>query len=268
METSSRDKHVKLVIGGGGIPGIFAFAGAAQCLLDSGYTVDAVSGVSAGAIVAAAIARDLPLERTVTAMGPKIEATLVPYALLKNPPYSYSNDKVQELLAAAFPGNFGTVHRLLFIVTSNITTRQQMVWSSRQHSRYNLAELLYASMAIPGAFRPARINDCWHVDGGICSNNPIDDSFGSDPSVIAIVGSRSGGGKDPNGPLDFFKAVIDTSITHNQNEDRADVVGGKVIEVPLIGETLAFRPSKRFIQINWNSGYKAGARYVWAARRI
>lgn len=263
MESSS---HFDLVVGGGGIPGIFAFAGAVQALLDSGVTFNEVGGVSAGSIVASIVARGMDLEKVVRSVGPQIDATFCPHKAVATPPYTYSNKKIKGLLERTFPGTMGLCKTPIHIVTSNITTHHQMIMYSGIHNKMPLADAIYASMAIPGVFAPQRINDMWFVDGGLCSNNPVDDIFGTQRKVIAVLGEINHKPRELSGPIDFFSNVIDTAIEHNSMED-LDNQNTLIVRVKLYGDLLTFKPNDLFIQMNWESGYKAGAKALWQYKK-
>ena len=266
LQTVESSSRFDLVVGGGGIPGIFAFAGAVQALLDSGITFNEVGGVSAGSIVASIVARGMDLEKTVREVGPQIDATFCPHRAVANPPYTYSNKTIKELLSRTFPGSMGLCKTPIHIVTSNITTQNQMIMYSGIHKKTPLADAIYASMAIPGVFAPMRMNDMWFVDGGLCSNNPVDDIFGTQRKVIAILGETNHKPRELSGPIDFFSQVINTAIAHNSTED-LDNHNALLINVKLYGDMLVFKPNALFIQMNWESGYKAAARALWQYKK-
>lgn len=253
--------RVKLVFGGGGVPGIFAFAGAAQAIIDAGLIIEAVGGVSAGSVVAALVARGVKLQGAVEQMGPNIDFSLSPLSLLSSTPYLYDTSAVDDMLQKLLPGSIKLVRCPLHIVAANINTQNQVVFTSTVHDM-PLWKAVRASMAIPMVFKPVVHGDYTFVDGGLTSNAPGDDIFGSGPEVISFQGSRPVPTKPISGPIDYIERTINTAISANMTEDATP----NTVDVPLYGEMLRSKPTSLYIKQNWANGYTATMRWIWRQR--
>lgn len=264
--TSESGTDCRLVIGGGGVPGVVAFAGATQALLDCGYNPTAVGGVSAGAIVAAMIACGYPLRETVSEYAPQIDAPLTPHTLLTARPALYGAGPIRKLLRKLFPGPLGRVNIPTHLIAANITTGYQSCFASTVQRDMALADAVYASMALPGLLPPAEIGDHWFVDGGLMSNAPADDVFGDHDDIILITGSTARTLRHPTSPWSFFGAVIEAAIASNMEEDAGDTQRVSTIQVPLHGDLLTWRPSASWVKRNWHAGYESAVRWVWRKR--
>ena len=156
---------VALVFGGGGARA-FAAAGVARALLEEGGSIDAVCGVSAGAVVAALFAMGLGYEELMRRCGEasrRTDYTVPVYALTTGRNWSatlgdlYGDARIEDLLLP------------FFCASANVSTAELVV-----HDRGPLLHAVRASTAIPGILPPV-----WHegdllVDGGLMNNLPID----------------------------------------------------------------------------------------------
>jgi predicted acylesterase/phospholipase RssA/CRP-like cAMP-binding protein len=154
-----------LVVGGGGARA-FAAAGVARAVVETGMPVDAVGGVSAGAVVAALLAMGLSydelLERCAGASR-RIDYTVPVYALTTGRNWSATletlfGDTCIEDLPVPY-----------FCTSVNLSAAELLV-----HDRGSLLHAVRASTAIPGILPPV-----WHegdllVDGGLMNNLPVD----------------------------------------------------------------------------------------------
>ena len=237
---------LKLVLSGGGIPGIIAHAAAVKRLKERGFEIESLAGVSAGAVVAAGTALDLPMHKILRDfLCKKFKLTYnISFSALSKEPYFFDTN-IKNVLDFYMDRPMTTVAIPLSIVTNNLNTRQQMVWSSRIHNQ-RLADVVYASMCIPGAFKPIQINGMIHTDGGVTSNSPADDVYGSaSEDVLRLeIHHDPPEAAPPSGFVDFFKtAYIDIPILHNMSEDAGH---SDAIYLPVYGSTLANRVSTRY----------------------
>lgn len=154
-----------LVIGGGGARA-FAAAGVARAVGEAGIPIDIVSGVSAGAIVAALVAMGLPYEEVINrcvGAARRIDYTVPVYALTSGRNWSatlealFGDARIDDLLLP------------YFCTSVNLSAAELVV-----HDRGSLLHAVRASTAIPGILPPV-----WHdgdllVDGGLMNNLPVD----------------------------------------------------------------------------------------------
>lgn len=213
MTAADQALWADLILEGGGVKGI-GLVGAAVALTEAGYTVNRVSGTSAGAVVGSIVAAGLtgerlkqvalsldyrkfvdptPLERIPLA-GPGL-ALLQGTGLFKG---DYAHDWVRSQLADLGIHTFADLRidddqlpperRYKLVVTASDITLGQLVrlpWDYR--SVYGLdpdqqpvADAVRASMSIPFFFTPATITNpiskltSTLLDGGLLSNFPID----------------------------------------------------------------------------------------------
>ena len=167
-----------LVVGGGGARA-FAAAGVARAVVEAGAPIDAVCGVSAGAVVAALLALGLSydelMERSAGAAR-RVDYTIPVYSLTTGRNWSATlrtlfGDTCIEDLPLPY-----------FCTSVNLSAAELVV-----HDRGSLLHAVRASTAIPGILPPV-----WHdgdllVDGGLMNNLPIDLAR-ERPGVARILG--------------------------------------------------------------------------------
>jgi len=154
-----------LVIGGGGARA-FAAAGVARAVVEAGTPIDAVCGVSAGAMVAALLAMGLSydelLERCAGA-AKRVDYTIPVYALTTGRNWSAT---LRMLFGDASIEDLPIPY---FCTSVNLSAAELVV-----HDHGSLLHAVRASTAIPGILPPV-----WHdgdllVDGGLMNNLPVD----------------------------------------------------------------------------------------------
>lgn len=236
-----KGNKIKLVLSGGGMPGILSHTGAILELVDQGFIIEEIGGVSAGAVVAAAYASGLNLETEILSLMVKHLHIGLSYQFVEafdGRPYLLSNN-AHTILQAKLPKLMKEVKIPLHIVTANLATERQMIWCSRTHPDWKLADIVYASMALPFIFEPQKLGEWVHVDGGVTSNVPADDIFGDHEDVLVLRIERED--KTPHNPtsiVEFAEAFLNTMIKGNQYEDIADVSLATIIPVRTFGSTL------------------------------
>jgi NTE family protein len=154
-----------LVVGGGGARAVAA-AGIARAVAEAGTPIDAFSGVSAGAVVAALLAMDLPYEELVERCAQaarRIDYTLPVYALTTGRNWStalqtlFGDTQIEDLPVP------------YFCASVNLSAAELVV-----HERGSLLHAVRASSAIPGILPPVWDDGDLLVDGGMMNNLPVD----------------------------------------------------------------------------------------------
>lgn len=167
-------KAVGLVLGGGGARG-FAHLGIWRALKEQGVEIDCVGGTSIGAVMAALVAADQPLDRAFEvarrafSANPTGDFNLLPLvSLIKGQRVRRAVDGALKELVGPDAG-VEDLWKTFFCVATNYSQAcEQAV------TRGPLAHALLASIAIPGALPPVVHEGDLLCDGGTFNNFPVD----------------------------------------------------------------------------------------------
>jgi NTE family protein len=168
---------VNLVLSGGGVRGV-AHLGAVKALQEHGVVLEAISGVSSGALVGAFLAAGyLPDEVLEIIRQHSLMSLLRPGwndGLL-------SMKKLETVLKGYFPDDaFERLNIPLIVSCSDLTEGH-----TDYFSRGNMIRPILASCSIPVLFQPVEIEGDQLVDGGVINNLPVE-PFQED--AITLVG--------------------------------------------------------------------------------
>jgi NTE family protein len=165
---------VGLVFAGGGARG-FAHLGTWRALAEQGIEVDCVGGTSIGAVMAALVAADQPLERAIDvarrgfSRNPTGDFNWLPLiSLIKGQRQRRAiTESLRELVGDDVA--IEDLWKTFFCVASNYS-------QAREHrvARGDLGRALLASTAIPGALPPVVADGDLLCDGGTFNNFPVD----------------------------------------------------------------------------------------------
>ncbi|MBP6850311.1 MAG: patatin-like phospholipase family protein [Rhodoferax sp.] len=165
---------VGLVLSGGGARG-FAHLGVLRAMERSGIGVDLVSGTSIGAVMAAYVAMDMPVDEVIRAarsafrINPTGDYNLLPLLSL------IRGARLRRVIDSAVVDSRGQhidiedLWKPYCCVTSNYSTAREAV-----HTHGHLARAIRASVSIPGALPPVLLGGELHIDGGTFNNFPTD----------------------------------------------------------------------------------------------
>lgn len=161
-----RKKKIGLALGGGGAKG-FSHLGVLMAMEEFGIVPDVISGVSAGAIVAALYCSGLtPLDIKECFMEANRFNDFTGLSFPKDGIFSL--DKFSKLLDSWLSvKNIEELKRPAVICATNLTRGTQVGWK-----RGAIVPRVVASCSIPIVFKPVRINGEYYVDGGILHNLP------------------------------------------------------------------------------------------------
>jgi NTE family protein len=156
-----------LVLSGGGVRG-FAHLGLLQVLEELQIEPDAISGVSAGAIVGALYAAGHSPKRILEIM--KKNSYFGWSSLLMNKDGFFSMKALRKVLETCIPvDSFESLNKQLFITATDYGTNEAITFSQGK-----LIETVIASASVPVIFEPVKIGDHILVDGGLLNNFPIE----------------------------------------------------------------------------------------------
>ena len=167
-------KAIGLVFAGGGARG-FAHLGIWRALHEHGIEIDCVGGTSIGAVLAALVAADPPVEKAIDiarkafSTNPTGDYNWLPLiSLIKGGRVRAAIEKsLGELVGARIA--IEDLWKTYFCVATNYSqAREQQVRSG------DLARALLASIAIPGALPPVVHDGDLLCDGGTFNNFPVD----------------------------------------------------------------------------------------------
>jgi NTE family protein len=165
---------IGLVFAGGGARG-FAHLGVWRALQERGVEVDVVGGTSIGAIMAALVAFDAPIEtaiditRRAFSANPTGDYNLLPLvSLIRGGRVRRAVHGSIEKLAGG-PVDIEDLWKSYFCVASNYSQARELRIASG-----DLAQALLASCAIPGALPPVVRDGDLLCDGGTFNNFPVD----------------------------------------------------------------------------------------------
>jgi NTE family protein len=159
--------HTGVVLSGGGVRG-FAHLGLLQALEELNIKPDAISGVSAGAIVGALYAaghspqtiRDILKKNSYFGWS----------SFLLNKDGLFSMKALRKVLQTYIPDNtFESLQKKLFITATDFANNEAITFSEG-----SLFDPVIASSSVPAIFEPVKMGDYLLVDGGLLNNFPVE----------------------------------------------------------------------------------------------
>jgi NTE family protein len=261
----AESERIGLVLGGGGARGA-AHVGVLKVLEEQGIAVDVVVGTSMGAIVGALYAsgyraadierilgqidwaaalRDQPARAQLSPQR-KADAALIPSSLevgisldgLRTPQGLIQGENLGLLLRELFlhVGSLEDFDRLPIpfrAVAADLVTGDQVILGSG-----DLVDAVRASMSVPGAFQPIRIDDRVLVDGGVVANVPIDvaRALGADRLIVVDVGGGLMSEDGLGSPASVTMQVISILMERQTRLTLELLAAGDVLIRPELGD--------------------------------
>jgi len=214
------DKKIALVLGGGSARGI-AHIGVLKVLKENNIPVDLIVGTSMGALVGAAYALDISLEKAEEVAVKSSWWHLADFVISR---LGFLEGKNLERIIrnAVEDKGFEDLRMPLAIVANDIENGEEVVITSG-----NLVKVIRASCSVPGIFIPVRIDGRLLVDGGLKSSVPSDVAkrMGADFIIAVDVGFCVRKGKISNIFQVLFQSIqiIGNELNKYQAKE-ADVV--------------------------------------------
>ncbi len=184
--------RIALVLGGGALKG-FAHIGALRALAEAGVVPTVFAGSSIGALIAAAAAAGVPIERMedrarrmrrrdlfrINHMGMLLDRMQSRSIYMEAPLRALCDEIVPQ-------GTFDELGRRLLVTSVDLERGIEVVWGTPGLTDVAMRDAVYASCALPGFFPPGNVAGVPCVDGGTSDNLPVAiASLGVD-AVIAI----------------------------------------------------------------------------------
>jgi NTE family protein len=203
-----RKYRTGLVLSGGAARGI-AHIGVLKALNENGIYPDAISGVSAGAIVGALYADGYLPQEIFEIFVKKKLFNFVRVVFPKEGFFKMAglNDILNEKLTAK---NFKELKVPLYVAATNYNTGRIEYFNSGK-----LIEKILASSSIPLVFQPVLIGKSTYFDGGVIDNLPIVPVQKKCKKIIAVHVNPTGYEKSCNGMMKIAVRSFHISATRD-----------------------------------------------------
>lgn len=209
MRLNPFNTRIGLALGGGAAKGI-AHIGVLKALEEEKIKVHCISGTSAGALIASYYAFGQPAE-SILSIGSTLNLSKILNFTLERGGL-FSTDAIREMILR----DLGDVrvedaNIPLAICATDIETGEQLIFREGK-----LADVVCASMAVPGLFVPVEIDGRVLVDGGLVENVPISplESMGAGINVAVDLSHVSRYPK-PENTFDVITNAINIGIDFN-----------------------------------------------------
>lgn len=118
-------------------------------------------------------------------------------------------------------------------VAADIVTGEKVVFSAG-----DVATAVRASMSVPGAFAPIKVNGRLLVDGGMVDNVPIDEArkLGAERLIVVAVGSGLRTEEELSSPLAVMDQMLTALMQHRSREQISTLGANDLFIRPDLGE--------------------------------
>ncbi len=176
------DKNISLVLGSGGARG-YAHIGVIEELLEQGYTIKSISGSSMGALIGALYAcgklndfKEWALSLDVFDVVKLVDFSFEKTGLIQG-------DKVFQVIEKMIGKVMIEDLPIKFTAVATDIMAEKEIWMQKG----SLLDAVRASVAIPTAFTPKKIEDRYLVDGGVLNPLPIAPTMSDGTDLIIAV---------------------------------------------------------------------------------
>ncbi|MBQ7449961.1 patatin-like phospholipase family protein [bacterium] len=219
------------IFGGGAIRGL-VYIGVLKVLRERNIEITGYAGASAGSIAAVMTALNYTNEEMAEAFN------IIDYKLFRDLNFSFKielalskgevfTDKIREMIGQKLgtdkPVTFKDFPKNLYILTSNLTTGECVVFSKETTPDFEVAQAVRISSGFPGLMNPVDLNGEYYVDGDLakpCALSQVSPLL--NPEGEKILEFRIEGAKKqplPTNPLSFLNNGID--FLNNISTDNA-----------------------------------------------
>jgi NTE family protein len=171
-----------------------AHIGVLKALEARGLVPELVVGSSIGSLVGAAWACGVPVAEMEARAGEvqrrqvfRVAHTDMALRRMLSPAL-YRREPLEALIRSLV-GNctFRDLKHRLLVNTVDLNTGRQVVWGLPGLEHAPLADVVFASCALPGIFPPREIAGRWYVDGAVVENLPVRVAAAAEPAPIIAV---------------------------------------------------------------------------------
>ena len=136
----------------------------------------------------------------------------------------FANDRIEGTVRTTlgknrYPNDFIELFRrtgkALYIVAGNLDTAERVVFGYNQNNNLTISQAIQASTALPGFFRPARIQGVDYIDGGVRKTANLDVAVESGADLIICYNP--------------FRPFYNKVIARYSKEKKKQVIEGKYI---------------------------------------
>jgi NTE family protein len=261
-------KRAVVVLGGGGVKGM-AHVGAWKAVEEAGLAVVGIVGTSIGALVGACIAGGRGWNELVPQALSLVKADIVSlnrWALLLNgirQPSIFNREPFFSYIERVLPvSGFDELNIPLAINAVDLEDGSEVWFGAGGRTDAPLAEVVYASCALPMFYPPAEIDGRFLVDGGVRDTVALERALAwQDADVVVAVDASAGGARDAldtvaKGMLAVHNRVFDIMAHARRQAVRAAWAGPPLVYVrPRLDgfSTFDFTRTQYFLE----EGYRA-----------
>jgi NTE family protein len=259
---------IGLVLGGGGARG-YAHLGVLKKLEEMRIPYDYIAGTSMGSIVGGLLSTGMQSEEIIRVIRAADWETLLRDDTARaDQPFRRKADDTLGLFGPKLgigkdsnllPKGMVSGHKVTFLfqslvsqrvntddfdhlpipyraVATDIATGEMVVLGEG-----DLARAMRASMAVPAAFDPVRLDDHLLVDGGLARNLPVDVArdMGADVVIAVDVGTKLIGEEEITDALAIVYQISSLLIIHNTDVQIGTLADEDVLIAPALGETIS-----------------------------
>lgn len=219
MKLNPLNTRIGLALGGGAAKGI-AHIGVLKAFEEERIRIHCISGTSAGALIAAYFAFGRPAESILSICSTLNLSKIINFTFERGG--LFSSNSIREMIHR----DLGDVRIEdakipLAICTTDIETGEQLIFREG-----NLADVVCASMAVPGLFVPVEIDGRTLVDGGLVENVPISPLAKMGAGItVAVDLSHVSRYPKPKDTFDVISNAINIGIDFNTRKQlkKADI---------------------------------------------
>lgn len=222
-------RRLGLVLGSGAARGL-AHIGVLKVLEAEGLKPDIITGTSMGALVGAFYASGIPIaEIEALALDFDLKAVTGVSEIALGEGAVLSGEKVQTFLAEHLPATFEELGLPFGCVATDMTRNQAVRMTTG-----DLIAAIRASVSVPLAFLPVRVDDMLLIDGFVSEPMPVDlarslgaqtivavDVFGSGTVVMPETESRHAAVE----VIRELRATIKNGLIYQRGDSGVDVLG-------------------------------------------